>query len=598
MNLALILILLTALPITARWPWYAIAGAALGMFSVEWQVLSILHWRASIGWLALIHATALLFVLSQSRARAQLVGRLEGLIASIQHAFYDIGSRRARLAVVGCVAAVIAVLTMRAVLFVPEAADPYHLVRVWALSTYGSLQPIASEDSKINTLGYLYELTLADGTLGSGALQAWVGMQGPLLYIAYVLVVGWALLRHRSSPGALAIVLLCLVPVVFHQGILVKNDLFAALLLIPALVLLYRFTATTPVITAVWIGLLAGLAASVKVTTATFGLAAALFLPWTPAASSLKSRLAAVAGFVIGVVTGGVVWVAVQNVSVYGSLAGPTADTGNVNESFQAALISLARFVISWFDMNLLTRQIWPGRGGWGGAFGPPFIWAIALLLLRYRQEPAARRALGIAICCLVPFGLIYPDADVAHRMAIAPAVFVILAAIGLELRRGTLSGRTPVAIAAAVAVIASGALLARSSLAYLRQFEYLRVPAAAIALADRSNLAETQAWRLREANASMEGASHVCSVMQENMLGLRRYDFEPMVVTTTRNQGYVYEWQADAPRRCDAVLVGPNSYPEPPPAVAAWLEKCLGQKAATGLDIGIRARRCQQPFH
>jgi hypothetical protein len=222
-------------------------------------------------------------------------------------------------------------------------------------------------------------------------------------------------------------------------------------------------------------------------------------------------------------------------------------------------------------------------------------LWSKVILVFRAGQDRGVRRALGIALSCLLPFGLIYPDADLAHRMALAPAVFVIVAALWSEASRGTLKTWTPIAIVAGLAVVTSGALLARSSLAYLRQVEYLRSSKAALRVGDPSQLARTPAWQLRQANASLSGASHVCSVMQENMLALRDHDFEPMVVTRQRDNRFVHEWQPDARERCDAVLVGPNGYPEPPPLVAAWLQKCLGDGSATGLDVEIRARRCDR---
>jgi hypothetical protein len=594
MNLGLILLLVSALKATARWPWYALGGVSLGVLSLEWQALSALGLTISVAGLALVHAAALGLLISRADARRRLVSRVRASLGTIREKYYAIGTRSRAVLVVslGCV---VAVLAIRALLFLPEAADPYHLVRVWTLTTNGSLRPTASEDYKINALGYLYELALVDGTFGSTAMQAWIGLQGPVLFLGYVLVIGWAVAR-RSSITALGLLLACLVPPVFHQGVLVKNDLFAALLAIPALVLLYEFTATTIVASALWIGVLAGLAASVKVTTATMLLPIALFLPWLPASIAVRSRVAAAGGFLAGILAGGLGWVVVHNLTLYGSVAGPMGDTGNSTESLPAALVSLFRFVVSWFDLTLATRQIWPGRGGWGGAFGPALVWAIGVLVFRAGQDHGARRALGIALCGLLPFGMIYPDADLAHRMALAPAVFAIVAAVWSENARNTLKTWTPIALAAGLAVAASGALLARSSLAYIRQVEYLRSSSAALTVGNPTQLAHTPVWQLRQANASLAGASRVCSVMQENMLALRDHDFEPMVVTKQHRNGFAHEWQPDARQRCDAVVVGPNTYPEPPPLVAAWLQRCLGSGSATGLDVEIRARRCDRP--
>jgi hypothetical protein len=207
-------------------------------------------------------------------------------------------------------------------------------------------------------------------------------------------------------------------------------------------------------------------------------------------------------------------------------------------------------------------------------------------------REP--RRALGIVLSCLVPFGLVYPDADLAHRLAIAPAVFAILAATGIEAARGTLKGWTPVAAAGIVSVILSGALLARSSWQYLRQGEYLRSTQLALRVSDPGALDRTDTWRLRQANAALSGASHVCTMTQENMQGLWGHSFEPVAATGRRAGREILDWRLQAFDRCDAILLGPNGYDPPPPAVAGRIRSCAGQDLqVTGDTVDIRAIRC-----
>ncbi|HET9361106.1 MAG TPA: hypothetical protein VFO58_15255 [Vicinamibacterales bacterium] len=569
------------------------AGVTLALFSTEWQLLSAGGLEASVGLLALFHGAVLAVLLFRERSRALLSARLRAAAAFVMEAPRIIEPRSSRVFVVACLGTVVCVLAARATLFLPESADPYHLVKVWTLNSTGSLRAVPSADWKINAMGYLYELALLDVTLGSTVLQLWSGVQGPMLFLGYVMAIVWALKRATRSVPAYALLLPCLAPVVFHQGILIKNDLFAALLLIPALLLLFEFRADEASGGALSIGFLAGLAASVKTSSAPALVAVALFLPWRPLPLAARTRAAAGAGFVLGLLGGGLAFVVVQNVSVYGSPTGLLAGTGNATESIPAAAVSLGRFVMSWFDFGLVTRQIWPGRGGWGGAFGPAFLWALAVLVIRARQrEP--RRALGIVLSCLVPFGLVYPDADLAHRLAIAPAVFAILAAIGIEATRGTLKGWTPVAAAGIVSVVLSGALLARSSWQYLRQAEYLRSTQLALTISDPATLASTEAWRLRQANAALSGASHVCTMTQENMQGLWGHSFEPVAAIGRRAGRDVLDWRADALDRCDAILLGPNGYDLPPPAVASTLRSCIGADVpVTGASVDIRAVRC-----
>jgi membrane-bound ClpP family serine protease len=206
-------------------------------------------------------------------------------------------------------------------------------------------------------------------------------------------------------------------------------------------------------------------------------------------------------------------------------------------------------------------------------------------------REP--RRALGIVLSCLVPFGLVYPDADMAHRLAIAPAVFAILAATGIAATKGTLKGWTPVAAAGIVSVVLSGALLARSSWQYFRQAEFLRSTQLALTISDPATLARAEAWRLRQANAALSEASHVCTMTQENMQGLWGHSFEPVAATGRRVGREILEWRAGALDRCDAILLGPNGYDAPPPAVLARLEAYGGQSKVTGTDVEIRGLKC-----
>jgi hypothetical protein len=172
------------------------------------------------------------------------------------------------------------------------------------------------------------------------------------------------------------------------------------------------------------------------------------------------------AGGLAGGIAGALPFNLVQTAQTYGHPWEPLAALGNRNESIAAAATSVVRFGISLFDLGLLTRRWWPGRGGWGATFGAPFIWALVVLCVRAAQEPYARRALLISAVYFVAFAAVYPDADLAHRIALAPGLIVIATAVHVSdgdsprsvwLRRGL-----------AVALAISIAQIARSCANYL----------------------------------------------------------------------------------------------------------------------------------
>jgi hypothetical protein len=156
----------------------------------------------------------------------------------------------------------------------------------------------------------------------------------------------------------------------------------------------------------------------------------------------------------------------IQTAQTYGHPWEPLAALGNRNETIASAATSVVRFGISLFDLGVLTRQWWPGRGGWGATYGATFIWALIALCLRARREPFARRALVISAVYFVAFAMVYPDADLAHRIALAPGLIAIATAVHLSdgedaqsawLRRGL-----------ALALLISVAQIARSFAIYL----------------------------------------------------------------------------------------------------------------------------------
>jgi hypothetical protein len=113
-----------------------------------------------------------------------------------------------------------------------------------------------------------------------------------------------------------------------------------------------------------------------------------------------------------------------------------------------------------------MTRGVWPGRGGWGGTFGLPIIWAIAVLVLRYRADVAARRTLWIAGAYFLLFAAVYTDADIAHRLALAPGLLLLVTAISLS--EGEDRTSRGIRVALAVVMILSAAQILRSAALYL----------------------------------------------------------------------------------------------------------------------------------
>ena len=109
-----------------------------------------------------------------------------------------------------------------------ESADPYHLDRVAQIERFGTLEYDPAADSKVNILGWIYELVLADvrqiPLVGSGLVHLH-GLFGLLFYgVTLAAVQTWL----RPGPSRWPLAALLVVPALFHQFVLIKNDLFAA----------------------------------------------------------------------------------------------------------------------------------------------------------------------------------------------------------------------------------------------------------------------------------------------------------------------------------------------------------------------------------
>lgn len=353
------------------------------------------------------------------------------------------------------------------------AADPYHLERVAQIERFGTLQYDLTATEKVNVLGWTYEAVLADLDQAPVIGHALVRLHGVLGMAIYLLAI--ASTRTWLSGGrAWCRAALLVVPVVFHQFVLVKNDLFGAVPAIVVLAWLVTRAESADAREIGWAGWLAGFAVGVKVSSAPLLIVMAGTLAIADrrraAPAPLHRFIALGAGSIVGVVCAGVAFTLIENARWYGdpfALVDERGGLGNHSTSVAQAALSMGRFAISLFDLGLITRKVWPGRGGWGATFGLPLVWALAMLALRYRESIVARRALLIAGAYFLMFAAAYTDADLAHRLALAPGVMLILVAIHLSDGEDRASRWLRHALVAVL--IVSAAQIARSAMLYLR---------------------------------------------------------------------------------------------------------------------------------
>lgn len=305
-------------------------------------------------------------------------------------------------------------------------ADPYHLDRVAQIQRLGTLDYDTTADIKVNVLASSYELLLAD--LGQ---VPWIGglliRLHALFSLAYFTLGVAAVRRWLPGGRTWCWAAVFVVPVVFHQLAFVKNDLYSAT---PALVALAwtivraRDAGSREIAAA---AALAGLAVAMEWVSFPLALVMAAWVVWYRGRDT-AALAALVAGAAAGAVAGGLPFTLAQTARVYGHPLEPLAALGNRTTGFADALVSIGRFVLSLFDFGVVTRQWWPGRGGWGATFGAPFIWAVVVTAGAW-ASPAVRGAAVVAACYFAAFAAVYPDADVAHRLVLAPGLLLIAAA-------------------------------------------------------------------------------------------------------------------------------------------------------------------------
>jgi hypothetical protein len=373
-------------------------------------------------------------------------------------------SPAARLPPVAALLALGVLIASLALMLPVAGADPYHLHRVDQITGRGTLAyDPAALDIKINALAGVYELLLADLRIPgmATALVRFHGVFGLGLYLLTIAAVApWIGLRRRWL-----LMTFLVIPVVFHQFVLVKNDLFGALPVFAALAWVVTRGARMSTGEVLAAAALAGFAVGIKISSAPVVLVVLAFVGWDH-----RHRPAAVGAAILsaaaGATAGGLVFSLVENAVVYGGPLQPYLALGNRHESLGDSLIGIGRFAVSLFDMGLVTPRLWPGRGGWGSTFGLPMVWSLAVLALSWRLA-IVRRALVAVGAVFLALAASYPDADIAHRLVMGAGLVAVLVAIGCadgDDRKAAMMRRVLV-----VVLVASALQIARSALLYMR---------------------------------------------------------------------------------------------------------------------------------
>ena len=349
-----------------------------------------------------------------------------------------------------------------------EAADPYHLDRVAQIERLGTLEYDPAADSKVNILGWIYELVLADvrqiPLVGPGLVH----LHGLFALLLYGVTLAAIQIWLRPGPSRWPLAALLVVPPLFHQFVLIKNDLFAAAPALVALVWLITHADRASWKETVWAGWLIGLVVACKLTNLPLAVVMVGGIVIAQPGRYWRPLGGLVLGGGVGAVTGGLFFTLFENARWYGDIfaSGPVAAIGNRTSGLTEAAVSVARFGISLFDQGLVTPVLWPDRGGWGGTFGLPFAWAVVVLVLHYRRAREARWALWIAAVHFLAFAAVYPDADVTQRLALAPALLMVAVAVHLFERGETYARLARLALVPVL--VLSGAQLLRSATLYL----------------------------------------------------------------------------------------------------------------------------------
>jgi hypothetical protein len=254
------------------------------------------------------------------------------------------------------------------------------------------------------------------------------------------------------------------VPLVFHQLVLVKNDLFGA---VPGALVLGWIVGRLPAAAApefFWAGAFAGMAVSIKVISHPIVISVVLAaLVWR---REPRPIVMLALGGLAGALAGGTFFTLIENARHYaGPLAPWLALTGRPVDAADS-VTSVARMALSLFDMGVLTHRIWPRAGGWGGTYGLPALWAFAVLLVAIRRAPEARRVLVIAAGIWLISSATNIDIGTNQRYVLAPGLAVVATAVALAARPGLIPRW--LRLAGAAVIVLSAAQMLRSAALYL----------------------------------------------------------------------------------------------------------------------------------
>ena len=344
--------------------------------------------------------------------------------------------------------------------------DPYHLERVERIAHAGTIAydpTVDRNDPRLNSLNWLYEFLIADVKQIPLVGERMLRNHGLAALILYALTVCAMLALLQVPPGWLDVMLLSM-PLVFHQLVLVKNDLIGGL---PAAAVLAWMVSRVRYAAAhefLWAGWLTGIAVSIKLTT--FPLAVLLVAGVMVWRRDIRAIALIVAGGAAGALAGGFVFTLIENLRTYGSALGPLMAVTGRPTGFADAAVSILRFAISLFDLGVLTRILWPQFTQWGGTYGLPLIWALAVLAAYARRLPQARHVLAVAIMYWLLCAGTNIDMGTSHRYALGPGLLLVAVAVALAGRESV----APLWIrgSAALVVVLSALQMLRSAGLYL----------------------------------------------------------------------------------------------------------------------------------
>lgn len=362
--------------------------------------------------------------------------------------------------------AALAILVAGLNLWLPvEAADPYQLDRVALIERLGTLGYDMAANPKVNIAGAFYELMVADLRQLSIVGPEFVRLHGLIGLALYLITLAAITPWFPGSRSAWGRGLLLVVPVVFHQMVLLKNDLFLGAPALVALAWLISSADEASWTDVLWAAWLVGLVVGSKQVQAPLALVLVGGL-WVLRPNGIVQATAVLAlGGLLGGACAGLPLAFFQNNLFYGDplATGPIADMEPLLTTPAEMATGVVRFALSLVDMGALTPRLWPDRGGWGGTFGLPLIWSLAILLPRLWKDADVRRVLACAGLHMTVFGLLFPDADLSHRLVLGSGLLLVVTAVGVAPRGGAKWPEQTLV----VVVVASAAQLLRSAVLY-----------------------------------------------------------------------------------------------------------------------------------